>query len=224
LHGKRNVRALPRSKVTHRTIGDEILGRMATGGMGMTHSRKFVAILACCVAASAAFAGQAWGGKVFHESFRVEDGLFKFENFCDVEGMSVRETWVADVRVSAVRRGPNGFTYSSEHVREDGVFRNQANGKRVTRVITSNLKDLKVTDNGDGTLTILAKGTGNEVAYGADGKAIYRNPGQSRFEFLFDHGGTPTDPSDDEFISGERVKGSTGRTDDFCAAIVPALT
>jgi hypothetical protein len=30
--------------------------------------------------------------------------------------------------------------------------------------------------------------------YDESGKAIARNPGQSRFEVLIDHGGTPADP------------------------------
>ena len=66
--------------------------------------------------------------------------------------------------------------------------------------------------------------TGNAVLYGENHKAIARNPGQTRFEILVDHGGTPTDPADDEFLAdlGE-VKGSTGRSDDFCDAAVPAL-
>jgi hypothetical protein len=79
--------------------------------------------------------------------------------------------------------------------------------------------------NGDGTLTILILATGNDVLYGPDGKAIGRNPGQIRFEILVDHGGTPTDPSDDEFLANlGAVKGSTGRSDDFCEAAVPALS
>ena len=82
-----------------------------------------------------------------------------------------------------------------------------------------------MTDNGDGTLTILVLATGNDVFYGPDGKAIGRNPGQIRFEILVDHGGTPTDPSDDVVLvparAGER---STGRSDDFCEAAVPALS
>jgi hypothetical protein len=41
---------------------------------------------------------------------------------------------------------------------------------------------------------------------------------------LVDHGGTPNDPSDDTEISFEQVKGSTGRTDDFCEVVVPALS
>jgi hypothetical protein len=41
---------------------------------------------------------------------------------------------------------------------------------------------------------------------------------------LVDHGGTPSDPSDDTEISFELVKESTGRTDDFCEVAVPALS
>jgi hypothetical protein len=81
------------------------------------------------------------------------------------------------------------------------------------------------TDNGDGTLTVLFLETGNEVTYSSDGKVIARNPGQVRFEVLVDHNGTPTDPSDDQVIAFLGiVKESTGLTQDFCAAAVPALT
>jgi hypothetical protein len=81
-----------------------------------------------------------------------------------------------------------------------------------------------VTDKGDGTLTILALATGNDVFYGPDGKAIGRNPGQVRFEILVDHGGTPTDPSDDVELDFRLVRESTGRSDDFCEVAVPALS
>ena len=60
--------------------------------------------------------------------------------------------------------------------------------------------------------------------YGPDGEFRFSDPGQTRFEVLIDHGGTPTDPSDDEFLEFPGVvKGSTGRNDleghDFCADI-----
>jgi hypothetical protein len=41
---------------------------------------------------------------------------------------------------------------------------------------------------------------------------------------LLDHGGTPNDPNDDVLLSEEVVKGSTGRSDDFCETVVPALS
>jgi hypothetical protein len=86
-------------------------------------------------------------------------------------------------------------------------------------------KDLKVTDNGDGTQTIRMLGTGNDVVYGSNGKAIFRSPGQFQFEILADNGGTPTDPFDDTFLEElGLVKNETGRSDDFCGTVVPAVT
>jgi hypothetical protein len=189
----------------------------------MTHSRKLVAMLACCVAASAALVGGASARQIFQERFHDEGGLIH-ENFCGVAGLTVSDDFVIDGKVRAVPHGPDGLAYFLQTSKETSVVTNVANGKAVTFVAKATVKDLKVTDNGDGTVTILLLATGNEVIYGADGKAIFRNPGQSRFELLFDHGGTPTDLSDDEFISDERVKGSTGRNDDFCEAVVPDLT
>jgi hypothetical protein len=188
----------------------------------MTHMNKLVAMIVF-LATSAVLADAASADRSFHERFQVEDS-FEFENLCGVDGLHVLEEWVTDVRVTEVRRGRDAVPYHAEHFTERAVFTNLDNGQSVTAVRRSTVKDLKVIDNGNGTLTILLMGTGTETIFGADGKAIFRNPGQSRLELLFDHGGTPTDLSDDVFISGEVVKASTGRNDDFCGAIVPALT
>ena len=191
--------------------------------MGARHTGRFVAVLVCCVAASALVAGQASARQIFQERFH-DEGTLVFEDFCDVEGLTVHDAWNIDGKIRAVQRGPNGFAYFLEHFKLTVVYTNQANGKIAILVNKVNAKDLKVTDNGDGTLTLLTLLRGNDVLYGADGKAIGRNPGQSRYEILIDHGGTPNDPSDDEVIDFQRVKGSTGRSDDFCEAVVPALT
>jgi hypothetical protein len=109
---------------------------------------------------------------------------------------------------------------------DDGILPpgDLANGKSLTSFARVIEKDQRVTDNGDGSLTVLIKATGNAVVYGENGKPIARNPGQIRIELLIDHGGTPNDPSDDVVLSDELVKGSTGRSDDFCEAAVPALS
>ncbi len=117
--------------------------------------------------------------------------------------------------------GPDGLAYASEKVHGTQSYTNLANNKTFTEVFNALHKDLKVTDNGDGTLTILGLATGSFKVYGPDGKLLFRDPGQIRFEILIDHAGTPTDPSDDEFIEFLGVvKGSTGRNDlegrDFC--------
>jgi hypothetical protein len=97
------------------------------------------------------------------------------------------------------------------------------NGKTVTFVTKAINKDLKVADNGDGTLTLVMLVTGNAVLY-AYGKSIGSDTGQVRIELLIDDSGTPTDPFDDEVIVDLGVvKEPTGRNDDFCATVVPAL-
>jgi hypothetical protein len=121
-------------------------------------------------------------------------------------------------------RGPDGLAYASETVHGTQVITNLANGKTLTQIFNVLQKDLKVTDNGDGTLTIVVLATGSGKVYGPDGKLLFNDPGQIRFEILIDHGGTPADPSDDEFLEFLGVVfGSTGRNDlqdrDFCADI-----
>jgi hypothetical protein len=165
----------------------------------------------------------AWGKPVLREHLHNE-GTIPVEDFCGVPGLDVEIAFVADVTVLANRHGRDGLVYFLEHFSETGVHTNIANGKTVTQVSKGVRHDLHITDNGDGTLTILASATGNDVLYGPTGKVLARNPGQSRFQFLIDHGGTPADPFDDEFLAFEVVKGSTGRNDDFCAAAEMALT
>jgi hypothetical protein len=59
-----------------------------------------------------------------------------------------------------------------------------ATGEHVTRVERVLDEDLRVTDNGDGTLTVLVLATGNSTVYDESGKAIARNPGQVRYALL----------------------------------------
>ena len=93
-------------------------------------------------------------------------------------------------RYSLNPHGPDGLGYGHANVRFTNVLTNVANDNTATSVGKVVDKDLRVTDNGDGTLTILVLTTGPAAAYGPDGKAIARNPGQARFELLVDHGGT----------------------------------
>ena len=60
-----------------------------------------------------------------------------------------------------------------------------------------------MTDNGDGTLTIIFQGSGTDKWYGGDGRVVLRVSGNFRDELRVDHNGTPGDPTDDgeaEFI------------------------
>ena len=175
-------------------------------------------------AVSMALAAGASAKPIEHATFHNE-GTFIDHGFCDVPGLDVQGDFVFDNRFLINPHGPDGLIYFQENFHVTTVFTNPANpANTVTSVERAIGKDLRVTDNGDGTLTILVLSTGNATVYGPDGKAIARNPGQVRFEFVVDHAGTPTDPSDDVFVEDHgMVKGSTGRSDDFCEAVVPVL-
>jgi len=192
----------------------------------MRKSRKprLGAMLVLGAVVAVVLAAAASAGKAFNDTFHEEETVV-VENFCDVPGLTVEIATVVDGRVHVVQHGNGDAPYFIEHVNVTDVFTNLANGKSVRDAVNAMTKDLRITDNGDGTITILVLATGNAVLYGEDGKAIARDPGQIRFEILIDVAGTPSDPSDDEFLAFLGVvKGSTGRSDDFCAAAVPALS
>ena len=192
--------------------------------MGHSRALRLSAILALSAAAAVMLATAASAKQVFRETIHEEETLV-LNDFCDVPGLTVELARVLDGRVQAVPHGRDRLAYFLEHGKATDVYTNPANDKSITAVTKFIEKDLRVTDNGDGTLTITILATGNGVVYGEDGKAIARNPGQVRFRFVVDHGGTPADPSDDVFLADlGMVKGSTGRNDDFCEAAVPALS
>ena len=176
------------------------------------------------VAGSIAITGQATAAPLARGTFHDEFSN-TFTEFCGEPGLTVHVDGAVDGRYLDNPHGPDGLVYIMEHLRFSYEFTNLANGKTATGRENTVLKDQTIVDNGDGTLTITVLGTGNLVFSAADGKAIARDPGQTRFQVLIDHGGTPTDPSDDaelEFLGV--VKGSTGRSDDVCAALVANLT
>ncbi len=192
----------------------------------MNHSRKlqFSAVLVLLASAAITLVATAsGGGQLFRESID-ETEIFVEEDFCGVDGLSVEFARHTVGTVHAVPHGEDGLVYFGFNLKVTEVVTNLANDNFVTSSATIRDKDQRVTDNGDGTLTVLVLATGNATLYGPDGKAIARNPGQVRYEVLIDHGGTPSDPSDDEFLEflGD-VRESTGRTDDYCAAALPIL-
>ena len=174
--------------------------------------------------ASTALAAGAFAKPIEHTVEFHDERTFIDHDYCEAPGLDVQVDVVSDGHILINPHGPDGLPYFHLNVSTNIVVTNLDSGTAITATERAVDKDLRVTDNGDGTLTLLIFATGNFVAYGPDGEVIARNPGQIRLEYLFDHGGTPTDPYDDEFLEdlGE-VKGSTGRTDDFCEAAVPAL-
>lgn len=165
------------------------------------------------VSAAPSSIGKAGSGQAF--TFRFHDeGADLIDDFCGASGLTVQHTFALDMFVDIVPHGPNNFDYYLQH----GVWTDTytSNGKMVTAIANVTEKDQYITDNGDGTATIVILATGNATAYGPNGKAIARNPGQTRFVIYID--------ADGNLTFGNVVKDSTGRNDDFCSAAVPALT
>ena len=149
----------------------------------------------------------------FRDSFSVVE-----EEFCGdltVRHLEVLGSFLVNTH------GSDGLAYFLDTFHGTESFTNVTNDKTFTNVFTQVSKDLKLTDNGDGTLTIVVMSAGMNRYFGPDG-FLFHDSGHFRFEFGVDHGGTPNDPSDDEEIEGtfRVIKDLTGRTDtaerDFC--------
>lgn len=182
--------------------------------------RRSLVIGAATVLALSLMAGVAGARPL--ERARYHDTFTEVvEDFCDVAGLDVSWGYDDYVNVTFNARGRDGLAYFTGTIHGMAWWTNLATGKTMTQIYDFVDKDQKVTDNGDGTLTILVTNAGGARILDADGKLLYRDPGQTRYEVLIDNGGTPSDPSDDEFLEFLGVvKGSTGRNDleghDFC--------
>ena len=171
------------------------------------------AILSLAVASAVMLATPAGAGKV--DRFTIhEERTFDVEDFCGVDGLTVTIARTIDLRVHVVPHGPDGLDYYLQHGTWKEVLTN--GDTSLTSFATVIEKDLRVTDNGDGTVTVLILATGNATLYGEDGKAIARNPGQVLLELVFGPSGAE--------LSRRVVRESTGRSDEFCDAAVPALS
>ena len=147
-----------------------------------------------------------------------EEGSETFEDFCG--DLNMRYDWTVDGQYLGVGVGRDGLIHFRDSVRGTDIWTNLDTGRVYYQKWTANSRDLKVTNNGDGTLTIEVQGAGGSIWFVDDGTRL-RDPGMNRFAFIVDDGGTPTDPSDDEWIADIGVtKESTGLNElegrDFC--------
>lgn len=159
--------------------------------------------------------------EVFHDQFS-----FAVPNFCGDLPVRIDVDFRGSVTVGT--RGANQLAYFKFEVHGSISWTNEATNKTMTSYQNYIDKDLKVIDNGDGTLTIIGMATGGDRLVGPDGKLLLRDPGQIRYELLIDHMGTPGDPFDDELIANLGIIfGSTGLNGwdgvDFCSLVHETL-
>lgn len=178
--------------------------------------------LAAAIAAVAAGAVTAVpaGGQVFsHEHFHISAVSDPY----DCEGIPAVDSTEVDILGTGVLRGSSPFPYFREHDAGTTVTTNLDTGGTYTNVFALNTQDLKITDNGDGTITITEDAAGSSRYYDQFGNFVLKDPGTVRFAFDVNYNGTPGNPDDDLFVPGSFriIRPSTGNSDlsgrDFCA-------
>ncbi len=141
----------------------------------------------------------------------------------DCDGTPAHDVGSVHVNFTFNQRGSSPFPYYRESVHGTAVTTNLETGGTFTNIFTSNSRDHKIVDNGDGTITITVFASGGSRYYDANGNFVLRDPGQLRYAFDMDYNGTPGDPSDDIEVpdSFRIIRPSTGNSDlsgrDFCA-------
>jgi len=151
----------------------------------------------------------------FHDSF-VSDPY-------DCDGTPAVDSSEVDIHLTAVLRGSSPFPAFREHFSGTAVTTNLNTGGTFTNVFALNSQDHKITDNGDGTITITDDVSGSSRYYDQFGKFVLKDPGSLRFAFDLNYNGTPGNPDDDTEVPGSFriIHGPTGNSDlssrDFCA-------
>lgn len=137
------------------------------------------------------------------ENLHFEDSGSEPFTFC--EGIHAVVSWDDSVHEIVKTRGRDGLVYFAANVHGTSTFTNLDTGLTYTNVYNFTDRNQQVTDNGDGTLTITVATPGSNRWYGSDGKLLFVSAGTFWFQFMVDHAGTPTDPSDDVEIQDSFV-------------------
>lgn len=126
---------------------------------------------------------------------------------------------------SIKEHGPDApAPYFADRFRSTLVYTNPSTGLTYTVVRVRQSKDLKIVDNGNGTLTLTGLNTGSLWAYGPDGELLQRQNGLTRDTYLIDTLGT-SDPADDVLTPvGDPVTRGLKTTGDFCEDFLTATS
>lgn len=151
------------------------------------------------------------------------DEWFAEVSFCSGPALTISEQGFADGRFRTTTRGSDGLSYDVDRASFTNVWTNVATGEYATQVGSYQGGTHQVTDNSDGTLSVVIQYTRNLVIYNQDGQRISQDTGLFAFELLFDHAGTPADPSDDVLLEQVGTDRNTGLTADLCEVLVEAI-
>ena len=142
------------------------------------------------------------------------------EDTCDIAGLTVEVVGSGDWSGRTELRG--GLPYDQSHGVDTEVFTNLGNDKSATIVSKGNQVALHVTDNGDGTLTVVYLFTSITDAYDDQGDVIAHGAGSLTVRSVWDHAGTISDIGDDVPLSFELLR-SSGSDVSTCDDVIAAL-
>jgi hypothetical protein len=165
---------------------------------------------------SASAASSRW------EYYDVQFGPDVITDACGVSGLNLEQVDMVSGRFRMTLRGPDEVPYFDDRADTIATTTNLATGESLTFVGSFRGGALKVTDNGDGTYTVLVSNTDNAFFYDDEGQVVGRETGVYRYEFLADYAGTPMDPSDDQFTFLRVVK-RTGLDADYCRVVLDTI-
>lgn len=179
---------------------------------------RSLCLVAAASASLVAMAAPANAGQLFHERFHDADSEV-FDDFCGVDG--VIHSWNVQGVAHAGGHGADQLVYFVDNAHGWESFTNPDTGDSYVHAFNVVIKDQKITDNGDGSLTIVTLAAGYDKWYASNGSLSFSDVGTVRWATLMDHAGTPTDPDDDVFLEDLGIlKPSTGTNDldghDFC--------
>jgi hypothetical protein len=144
----------------------------------------------------------------YSDSFVIDD--------CDGLELLGEESGRGHVLINS--QGSDGLEYFQANVGGTGTITNPATGLSITYRFRFLDQDLKVSENEDGTFTVIIKVSGPSQTFGPDGKLLFVDTGQAVFQTLW--AGDGDFPSDGTQLDGVELK-NTGRLDtrdrDFCA-------
>lgn len=148
-----------------------------------------------------------------HDQFRFDErGDEVIEGYCPGETVHL-EFHQAGGGVGRIAGRDHALRYTVRFHGE-ATITNLATGRAFILAWNYIDQETRVTDNGDGTLSILGHSAGSESVRGPEGQLLDIKAGLTKWIVTVDHGGTPTDASDDTFISIEFLSGP--RYEEFC--------
>jgi hypothetical protein len=185
-----------------------------TTSSARTRVRRFAAATCAAAAVAAGAASVAVAGPAvvehFDDEFTVTYPAGDPDFFCDLDFDVVQHLHESGTFVGGTR-GPEGAWYGGARFTGTNTFSNPANGKTYQARYAGTDRDQRLTDNGDGTVSLQVQQTGPTRWYVGD-TLTFVDTGMIRFTLLFD-----TEGNELGFVSSDKVVGhyeTDGR--DFC--------